>query len=124
MNSLPQLSAKNLALSNETQMSFALAATIVLKFILLSGIGAKPIAEKVYCGASISLGATSKAPLIFLLYFVAQCAIAEQPKLWPISTVFTLSNSTTFLSIVAIHSSQIGASHSCWSTLKKLSPEF
>ncbi|HEY8657645.1 MAG TPA: hypothetical protein VIL78_01310 [Hanamia sp.] len=105
-------------------MSSALATTMVLKFILSSGIGAKPVAENVYCGASRSLGATSKALLISLLYFVAQWAIVEQPKLCPMSTTVERSYSETFLLIVSIHSSQVGASHSCWSILKKLSPDF
>jgi hypothetical protein len=47
INSLPQLSAKNLALFKETQMSFELATTIELKFNLLSGTGENPFVGKV-----------------------------------------------------------------------------
>jgi hypothetical protein len=95
-------------------MSSELATTLVLKFILFSGTGANPIAGNVYCCESGSLGATSKAPLICLLYFTAQCAIAGQPKLCPMSITVERSNAETSLSIVSIHCSQIGASHSCW----------
>jgi hypothetical protein len=42
INSLPQFSAKNFALSKETQISFELATTIELKFNLCSGIGENP----------------------------------------------------------------------------------
>ena len=81
ISSLPQFSANNLALSNETQGSLILATTIVGKSIATYGIGSKPFAGKVYCGASISLGATNKAPFTFLLYCFAQCVIAAQPGL-------------------------------------------
>jgi len=47
INSLPQFSAKNFALSKETQMSFELATTIELKFNLSSGMGKNPFVGKV-----------------------------------------------------------------------------
>src|SRR5882724_10210153 len=74
-NSLPQLLAKNFALSSETHGSSVLATTIVLKSILFKGIGVNPVAGKVYTGFSTSLGATKSAPLIFLLHCNAHWAI-------------------------------------------------
>src|SRR5690349_6503006 len=86
INLLPHCSAKYFARSIETQGSSVLATTIVGKFILVVGIGSKPVAGKVYAGVSISLGATSNAPLIIFLVCPAQCAIVVQPRLCPMST--------------------------------------
>jgi hypothetical protein len=44
---LPQLLAKNWALSIETQGSFSLATTIVLKSNFFNGMGVNPVAGKV-----------------------------------------------------------------------------
>jgi len=58
------------------------------------------------------LGATSKAPLTTLLYFAAQCAMAEQPKLCATRTTVERSNPESLVLMVSIHSLQTGASHS------------
>src|SRR6476660_9641177 len=86
MNSLFHCFAKNRALSMETHGSFVLATTMVLNENGFKGIGSNPLASYLYTADSISLGATSNAPLMIRPYVKAQYAIAVQARLCPIST--------------------------------------
>src|SRR6185312_60483 len=78
---LPQLSAKSRARGRDRYWSLLLATTIEGNGNLFKGTGSNPEVPLGKPGASTSLGATSKAPLIWRSYRSAQCATVIQARL-------------------------------------------